>query len=665
MTVSEDLTRRFRVISGDGAQLRLRLLATSDLHVHLFPFNYYTDRRDDNVGLAGVATLLEGARAETPNTLLFDNGDTIQGSPLGDAAMSEPAGRGKIHPMIAAMNALGYDAATIGNHDFDFGLDAVNAMIEGAAYPIVMANARRVHDGDLYCPGHVILTRHLVDTTGRAHRLRVGVTGAVPPQTAQWAQAHLEGRVKMEAILPSVAREVALLRTKGVDLVVVLAHSGLGDDSASDESENVAGFLAQIHGVDAVIAGHTHEVFPQATDAGSGLIHGTPVVQPGCWGSHLGVIDLTLRASVRYSRGHAHGFQSPQDARDAGPLVARHHTATLEWDVVQAEVHVRDARKATLAERKALRRNLLGRSAFRKELARAHRMTRAYSARPLGHTAVPLETYFSLVAPCPATQMVADAKQCGLAPLLKGRPEFEGLPVLAAVAPFKAGGRNGSEYYTDIPAGPLLLRNAADLYVYSNGATVVLASGAQIRDWLERSAAAFHTIRADPSGPPQRLLRSKFASYNFDALIGLRYSIDLTQRSRSNARGDRIYQGPGRVRDICLADGTPLRETDKCLVITNSFRAAGGGMFPSAAAARQVISSPNPVRNLLMDYIVAADGALAPTADPTWRFSPLGGTPVLFETGTGARAHAGRAAELGLERLATSDNGLDDYLMHI
>ncbi len=181
MVTTRSLKARPTDRSGRTDLLSLRLLATSDLHAHLFPFNYYTDRREDGVGLAALAGLIERARAECPNTLLVDNGDTLQGAPLGDAAVSDLMPEGATHPMIAAMNEIGYDAATVGNHDFDFGLDALLRALSAARYPVVLANAVIPADRRPLLPPHVILERNLTDREGRAHRLRIGVTGVAPP----------------------------------------------------------------------------------------------------------------------------------------------------------------------------------------------------------------------------------------------------------------------------------------------------------------------------------------------------------------------------------------------------------------------------------------------------------------------------------------------------
>lgn len=625
--------------SGQGL-LRLRVLATSDLHAHLFPFNYFADCRDDGVGLAALAAVIEQARSECPNTVLFDNGDTFQGAPLADAALSELVAHGDMHPMIAAMNALRYDAATLGNHDFDFGLEVLDQLLAPARYPVVLANARRLADGGDLVARHAILDRNLVDDSGAVCPLRIGVTGATPPQVTRWARPQLEGQLEVGAILPAIQREVAQLRAKGADLVIVLAHSGPGADVDTTDGENVGRLIARLTGVDAVIAGHTHRLVP-GPDEPTGLIGGVPLVQPGFWGSHLGQIDLTLQ-------------------RDPD----RSLPGRLAWRVRDARVCLRALADARAQDHVALRQRVRALPVFRRQMLRGHRLTRAYSARPLGQSAVPLETYFSLVAPCAATQVIADAQRAAVACMVADRADLAALPLISVTTPFKSGGRGGPGHYSDVPAGAVLLRHAADLYGYSNGLAVLCATGAQIRAWLERSASAFCRIDPDRSGP-QALIDMDFASYNFDRMDGLRYDIDLAQEARTNANGDDIRTGPGRIRNLRLSSGPPVLAENKYLVITSAYRAAGGGHFPDAAECEVVFTSPNPVRSLLIHHFTAAQTPLAPVIEPSFAFTPLGGVPVVVHTGPGAAAHADRARALGLTPDGIEASGFARYLLKL
>lgn len=429
------------------------------------------------------------------------------------------------------------------------------------------------------------------------------------------------------------------MRAVGADIVIVLAHSGLGSDHDPGEGENVSRLLARIDGVDAVVAGHTHRTFPDPADP-TGVVAGTPMVQPGFWGSHLGQIDLDLRPVP----------DADSDRR---------------WMVQAARVRLTEVTRDTLGDRALMRRRLQGLPVFRRQMLRGHRLTRAFSARPLGRSAVPLETYFSLVSPCAATQVIADAQRAAVAPLLEDRDDLAALPLISVTTPFKAGGRSGPGYYTDVPPGAVLLRHAADLYAYANGMAVLRATGAQLRDWLERSASAFFRIDPGHRGPPQVLIDRAFASYNFDRMDGLLYEIDLTQPARTNAEGDEIRTGPGRIRNLRLACGVPVRDDACYLVATSAYRAAGGGHFPAAQACETVHATAEPVRSAVVDHITGARSPLVPVIRPCFSFTPMGGVEVVVHTGPGAMAHADRARALGLVFDGIDDTGFARYLLRI
>ncbi|HEX9858296.1 MAG TPA: metallophosphoesterase, partial [Paracoccaceae bacterium] len=171
-----------------GNQAHLRIMETTDLHVHVFPYDYYADKPVDTVGLARTAAIIEEIRAEATNSMLVDNGDFLQGNPMGDyIAYARGMKAGDMHPVIAAMNTLGFDASTLGNHEFNYGLEFLLNSVAGANFPIVSANiatkqgATPRDDATLLKP-YVILDREITDGTGAKHPIRVGLIGFVPPQ---------------------------------------------------------------------------------------------------------------------------------------------------------------------------------------------------------------------------------------------------------------------------------------------------------------------------------------------------------------------------------------------------------------------------------------------------------------------------------------------------
>lgn len=269
--------------------LSLRILATTDMHMHVLPYNYLTDRPCNRVGLARTASQIALRRAEAPNSLLLDNGDFLQGSPLGDfvAGLDGSAPR-QPHPAIAAMNALRYDAATLGNHDFNFGLPFLRRALAQAEFPFVAANLHMRRGPELR--PYVILTRDFLDRAGRPVSLRIGIAGFLPPQTAEWDR-DLAAHIACGDIVESARAILPRMRAEGAELVIALAHSGIGPARHSPRMEHAATALAALEGIDVVIAGHSHQVFPgpqiapaPGIDPARGTLAGKPAVMAGCQG---------------------------------------------------------------------------------------------------------------------------------------------------------------------------------------------------------------------------------------------------------------------------------------------------------------------------------------------------------------------------------------------
>ncbi len=576
-----------------AVEIRLRLLGTSDLHANIFAYDYYRDRPDDTVGLAKTAGLIAAARAEAVNSLLLDNGDVIQGTPLGDfAAAQAQRDASSIHPMIAAMNRLGYDAGALGNHEFNYGLDVLESALRAAAFPIVSCNILKP-DGGFYFEPWVILERALKDTNGVARKLKLAVVGFTTPQIVQWDQSHLAGKATTIGIAEAARIHLPELRRLGADVVIALCHSGISRKRFEiPGEENAALALSKVGGIDAIFIGHQHLLLPGAdfagldgVDAKAGALNGAPTVMPGFWGSHLGVIDLTL------------------EPKDAGWRVANAEAAARP-------IYERDGE--TVRSRVDADPDLL-------EVARpAHEATLAYVRAPVGDIASPITSYFALVADDPSVQIVNSAQIWYMRRLIDTLPMLAGLPILSAAAPFKCGGRGGPDYYTDVAAGPVAIKNVADLYVYPNGLRTVKVSGAMLREWLERSASLF--LRIDVGArAPQPLLGAAFAAYNFDVIDGVGYAIDVTQPARYDLDGALVAPQSHRILDLRY-QGEPIDPAREFLVVTNSYRAGGGGNFPGCDGSTIVYEAPDSNRDALVRYIVETQH-VEPRSDGNWRFA--------------------------------------------
>jgi 2',3'-cyclic-nucleotide 2'-phosphodiesterase/3'-nucleotidase len=254
-------------------------------------------------------------------------------------------------------------------------------------------------------------------------------------------------------------------------------------------------------------------------------------------------------------------------------------------------------------------------------------------------------------------QLVAQAQAAYAARALKGTPH-EGLPLLSASAPFKSGGRIGTGFYTDIPAGTVMLRHVADLYIYPNTLKVVRLTGAQVREWLEMAAGAFNRI--DPAGPAeQMLINSGFPSFNFDSIEGVSYGIDVTQPARYNRAGELVAPQTRRIVDL-HHDGKPVSDTAEFAVATNNYRASGGGNFPALDGSRTVLDAPDENREAVVQYL-KAQRRVNPSADGNWRILPVPGVKLQFISGAGGIAYLPRTPAVRL----VEDNGNGSALFEL
>lgn len=610
--------------------VKLRIMETTDLHVNMVNYDYYADKATDEYGFAKTASLIKAAREEAPNSLLFDNGDLIQGNPLGDyVAKVDPLKQGEIHPVYKAMNLLDYDAGNLGNHEFNYGLDFLKQTLEGADFPYVNSNVYYAEDQEKnYFTPYVILDKTVKDEAGKEHTVKVGVIGFVPPQINQWDEKHLTDKVIAKDMVETAQKFIPKMKEEGADIIVAIPHSGFEDIPQTPLMENSVLYLSKVEGIDAILFGHAHKVFPSAdfkdkpgVDLEKGTINGVPSVEPGYWGDHLGIIDLELTLAD----GEWTVSDSSTEVRAIYDKANKKSLVEADQDVVDAVYH-------------------------------EHEETLNYVRGPVGTTTAPINSFFALVQDDPSIQIVTNAQKWYIEQHLQGT-EYEGLPVLSAGAPFKAGGRSGASYYTNIPAGTIAIKNVADLYVYPNTVYAVKITGSEVKEWLEWSAGQFNQI--DPlKADEQQLINGDFPTYNFDVIDGVTYQIDVTQPAKYDAKGTVLNPSASRIKDLSY-DGKPIDPKQEFIVATNNYRASSSKLA-NPDGKRIVIASPDENRQVIIDYI-RDNGTINPTADNNWSLAPFGDAKVTFVSSPSAQSLT--ASSTTMSFAGTQEDGFARYTL--
>ena len=623
---------------GVKSTVDLRILETTDLHVHLHPYDYYADCPNPDLGLVRLSELVDQARMEAPNTFLFDNGDFLQGTPVGDFfAYDRGLREGDLHPVMAAMNAMRYDAITLGNHEFNYGLEFLMKSLAQAEFPVVSANILRGMgagprgDKTLVRP-YTLLRRKGSDTMGLPLDLCIGVIGVAPPQITIWERLHLHGKIVMRDMVDSAAAWVPEMREAGADLVVMLAHTGIGALRHTDGMENAAIPLARIPGVDLILTGHIHQTFPSrlfadipGVDLDKGTIAGKPAVMSGFFGSHLGVIDLRM-------------------VREGG-----------QWRLLSHNVETRALRDAEMTfrpEDRGPRRIPLRSPKVRKIVDRAHDAVLENIRQPIGKTTQPINSFFVFLGHSASTALVAEAQRAYVAPRLKGT-RHDGLPVLSSVSPSKAGGLGGPRNYTNIAAGGLTLRSLADLFMYPNRIAALRLTGADLAQWLERAASCYNQLH--PGLEDEMLLNPAHPAYNFEIIYGLDYQIDLTAPARFEGDGTEVNPSHSRIRNLRW-NGAPLDPAAEFVVCTNSFRAHGAGGFAGAVPENVAFESPAITRDVVREF-VQDKARLDVDATAPFTLQAPGAERVILRTGPAAFEHVGAISRFDPELMGVDKKG--------
>ncbi|MFF2387233.1 bifunctional metallophosphatase/5'-nucleotidase [Agromyces sp. NPDC058104] len=551
----------------NGTTAKITIMGTSDLHANVVNWDYYKDaayydgsptRETNAVGLARVASLVKQVRADRGrgNTLLFDAGDTIQGTPLGFyyATVEPVTESGAMHPVAAQMNALEYDAVALGNHEFNYGLDFLDHWISQMDAPVLAANA--VH-AETKVPRFTPYTITQLKVAKGHPPVKVGVLGLTNPGVVIWDKANVSGRVEVLDLVETAKRWVPVMKAQGAHIIVVSAHSGesgLSTYGSELPIENAAKLVAeQVPDVDVILFGHAHAEIPERLV--KNLVTGDEVImsEPKNWGQRLSVFDLDLS----YARGKWSVVEHKAYLLNASTVVDDPEFVAIVRDQHDAVVEYMNSEVATSTA------EMLAAESCWKDTAILDYVNH-----------VQVETVRAAVA---------------------GTAEAS-LPIVSIAAPFNRA--------ASFPQGAVTIKDVAGLYIYDNTLLASILTGKQIRDYLEFSAEYFKTVAPDAPVDPAAWTnaptpRSAFTpDYNYDQFSGVEYTIDV-----SKPVGQRISP--------LSYDGAPVADDQRFLVAVNNYRQSGGGGFPHIATAPVVYNAQVAIREAIVAY-ASAQGTIDP-----------------------------------------------------
>ncbi|KUN05733.1 bifunctional metallophosphatase/5'-nucleotidase [Streptomyces canus] len=551
------------------------VLGTTDLHSHVFDWDYYLDKaysdsKGNSVGVARVATLIKQQRAAKgeEHVLLVDAGDIIQGTSLAYyfARVQPITDKGAPkHPMAVAMNHMRYDAAALGNHEFNYGIEVLRKFESQCRFPLLGANAL---DAKTLKPAFQPYTVKRICVPG-APDIKVGILGLTNPGIALWDKDNVSGKMVFPGLVEQARKYVPRLRALGCDVVFLTDHSGLdGSSSYGDELpyvENASNLVAQqVPGIDAILVGHTHVEVPSYTVKNEETGEDVLLSEPYCWGYRLSVFDFELELV----RGQW--------------KVTKKTAQTLNPSTVDEDPEIK------------------------KLLEADHELVVKYVNTPVGTCTEDLSAADSCWKDVPIMdfihQVQMDTVKTGLS------TADAALPLISVAAPFSR--------TADIPAGSVTIKDIAGLYIYDNTLYGKKLTGAQLKDYLEYAAKYYHQVPAGTAVDTSTLTNANsFWDYMYDTAAGVSYDIDIAQAEGS------------RIKNLSY-NGTPVTDDQVFVVAVNNYRANGGSGYPHIAAADIAYSSTNEIRQLMIDY-VTSKATLDPKdfAVTNWRLTQ-GGTPV-------------------------------------
>jgi len=593
--------------TGVGSSLHLAIMETTDLHGHIRSYDYLKDQLDPNFGLEKTSTLIHQVRKSNPNNLLIDNGDTFEGTAMTDYQIfTKPLQCKDTLSTYKVMNYLNYDAGIIGNHEFNYGLETLSRVTsgqlhssfvnknshkncDGPKFPLITGNIFDINTNKTIFKPYIIVEKSFtVKTTNNTEqkvKFKVGVLGFTPPKILTWDKKHLDRKVYSSDSVVLARQYISEMKKQGVDLIIMASHSGLDRSNYTPEIENNGWYLSLIEDVDALLLGHSHQLFPGAehpanqfkheeVNANNGTVNGVPTLMPNFWGSHLGVIEMDL------------SFDGNKWVIDKNKSIVKNLPVKLaENTYVSSDPNIVKMTK------------------------KEHDEVVGYLNQAITSTQFPITSYFTDVGESSTPGVINAAQTEYVQKVIQSKyPNLANVPVTSMASSFR-NGFAGLKDFTEIPVGRINRRSAMDLYVYPNTIAAVLVNGDELKNWLEKSAQRFKQI--DPSLTSEQYLISNFPGYNFDMLTdpNFEYEIDVTQVTNQ------------RIKNLKYKNKI-ITKDDQFIIATNNYRASGGGdIFPSNNKNTVFIDTMSN-KDVVLNYLMSQKELVNPP-HRSWKLTPF------------------------------------------
>ncbi|MBE5962796.1 MAG: hypothetical protein E7256_15705 [Lachnospiraceae bacterium] len=563
----------------------LRFIFTTDLHGMISSVDYEAGTDFKSAGLARAYNLILKTKSEMPeeNVYLFDLGDVLYDATT-EYIMEQDSE--VTQPLYLAMAYIGYDAITLGNHEFDYGRDYLLAQLNGANLmdKVVVSNLLNSKDDTYPFNRNMIITRNVKTANGETVAVNVGVIGETIP-TLSGKTDNYKGTWKTEDIVANVTKEAAALKEQGADIIVVLSHSGFGEEEPAVNAGNVSYALTKIPEVDVVLCGHEHNNFPgngvpqyyalSGVDAKTGLVNGKTLVMAANQGKAIGVADLTLsvEADGNYEiieqKGSVRKVSSYKTTEDANILAFFD-----DW---------RD-------EFESYRSNVIAKFA----------------------DDTVIESYFGLLGDTVAMQLQNEARIAyALKYLQKNKKSYLQYPIIAASS-YVNFGANSYDDYANI-SGEVTQSDLVALQKYRQYTGLYTIKGSQLREWIEWSASAYAQTNGKTSYTNSTLESVKDKTNlsfliseewqddwtNFMVFDGVSYTIDASTLPRYDINGNKI-NNTTRVKSLKY-NGKEVTNDQVFVIACNTLASATSPVLSWASS--QLIYSKYRTQNIIAEYL--------------------------------------------------------------